>query len=60
MIAAEVTAGCGLVVIIAGVGRLVYLTGQLVQRLDSHIVDAERIWNDHEARLRKLEILPKR
>lgn len=42
----------------AGLRYLVVISarmGQLVERLDGHLQDADRIGSDHEARLRDLE-----
>lgn len=48
----------GLITIIGFLWRIAYSTGQLVQRIDNHIIQDDRIQGDHENRLRVLEHPP--
>jgi len=58
MTATLVTAAIAAAGMLAGLGRVIYLLGMLVQRFGDHVENADRVHSDHEVRIRALERRP--
>jgi|GEM_PF-4813943 len=58
MVAGWVSAAVAVLLLLAGIARIIWLLSALVQRFGDHAEQGDKIHVDHEARIRHLERRP--